>query len=360
MNFAAATNAFERFLRVERNASVHTRRAYGADVAQFAAFCAQSRGLGQDDTPTAEETARSAESGGEDFDGARLSPSDCTTQDVRNYLAAVHQKNHPATQGRKLSAIRTFFRFMLREEECVTDPTAGLSGPRTPKRLPRPLAVDDCAALMVPLLDGDSPAELSMKELRNCALVELLYGAGIRVGELVKLDLEDIELTRGEVRVWGKGNKERIVPLPHLVCIALNAYLERRALSGLSPQPTHPLFSSLRGRKGEVPRRLGERDVRRLLAERARQLGIAERVHPHRLRHSYATHLLDMGADLREIQELLGHASLSTTQKYTAVSVQRLQQVYDRSHPRARGKGLNKSEQSSGRGSSGREEEDEF
>jgi integrase/recombinase XerC len=340
MNFATATDAFERFLRVERNASVHTRRAYGADVAQFAAFCAQSRG--------------------EDFDGSQLSPSDCSAKDVRNYLAEVHQQNHPATQGRKLSAIRTFYRFMLREEECISDPTAGLSGPRTPKRLPRPLAVDDCAALMVPMSEEGAPAELSMKELRNCALVELLYGAGIRVGELVNLDQGDVELSRGEVRVWGKGNNERIVPLPQLTCIALKAYAERRASSGLPPQRTHPLFSSLRGRKGEAPRRLGERDVRRLLAERARKLGIVERVHPHRLRHSYATHLLDMGADLREIQELLGHASLSTTQKYTAVSVQRLQQVYERSHPRARGKGLNKSEQSSRRESSSREEENEF
>ncbi|MBW2713395.1 MAG: site-specific integrase, partial [Deltaproteobacteria bacterium] len=283
MNFAEALHVFERFLRVERNASTHTRRAYGADVAQFAAFCAGDRDL------EAEEA----------FLGAHLSPAACTKQDVRNYLAELHRRNHPATQGRKLSAIRSFFHFLVREEVCATDPTGGLPGPRTPKRLPRPLAVDDCLALVVPLsgkasspsdgsllADGSSPAEgsslaegsspaegsssaegsspaegsssaegsslaegssreLSMKELRTCALIELLYGAGIRVGELVSLNLEDVELTRGEVRVWGKGNKERIVPLPRLVCVALHAYLARRERLKPAPEPSHPLFSSL-------------------------------------------------------------------------------------------------------------------
>jgi integrase/recombinase XerC len=325
MNFAKAALAFEDFLRVERNASANTRRAYAADVDQFASFCA-----------------------GDEVQKENLLPARCTTQDVRNYLAELHQHCHPATQGRKLSALRSFFQFMVREGECTSDPTAGLPGPRTPKRLPRPLAVDDCAALTAPLVKpaGESSSkdvgtatttELSLKELRCCAVIELLYGAGIRVGELVSLNLADINLDRGEVRVWGKGNKERIVPLPKLVCLAVRSYVQRREGTSAT-EPSHPLFSSLRSRKGEAPRRLGDRDVRRLLSDRARQLGIAERVHPHRLRHSYATHLLDMGADLREIQELLGHASLSTTQKYTAVSVQRLQQVYDRSHPRARAK----------------------
>jgi integrase/recombinase XerC len=165
-------------------------------------------------------------------------------------------------------------------------------------------------------------------------MAELLYGAGLRVGELVALDVRDVDLTRAEVRVLGKGGKERVVPLPGAARLALAAWLAPRRRPGVLGEP---LFVALRARKGEAPRRLDARDVRRRLAQRARSAGLSDRVHPHRLRHSYATHLLDMGADLRAIQELLGHASLSTTQKYTAVSAERLVAVYDRAHPRARG-----------------------
>ena len=187
------------------------------------------------------------------------------------------------------------------------------------------------------------------KELRDRALVELLYGAGLRVGELVALDVRDVDLHRGDVRVLGKGGKERVVPLPAAAREALAAWLEARRGPGLLAEP---LFTSLRPRPRAAPRRLGARDVRRILDGRARGAGVADHVHPHRLRHSYATHLLDMGADLREIQELLGHASLSTTQKYTAVSAERLSEVYDRAHPRAHGGPLGRSRRRRGRGGS--------
>jgi integrase/recombinase XerC len=155
------------------------------------------------------------------------------------------------------------------------------------------------------------------------------------VGELVALDVRDVDARRGEVRVMGKGRKERVVPLPAQARAALRDWLAARERPGILAEP---LFTSL-VRRGRGGRRLGERDVRRVLAARARAARIAEPVHPHRLRHSYATHLLDMGADLRAIQELLGHASLSTTQKYTAVSAERLLEVYDRAHPRAKARG---------------------
>jgi integrase/recombinase XerC len=148
----------------------------------------------------------------------------------------------------------------------------------------------------------------------------------------VALDARDVDLQRGEARVWGKGGKERVAPLPAAARAALEAYLRARRRPGLLAEP---LFASLRTARGAA-RRLADRDVRRALARRARLAGVADRVHPHRLRHSYATHLLDMGAGLREIQELLGHASLSTTQRYTAVSAQRLLEAYDAAHPRAR------------------------
>jgi integrase/recombinase XerC len=221
----------------------------------------------------------------------------------------------------------------VRSGLAVKDPSAGIPAPRTPKRLPRPLAVDDCVALCenAPASPRGDPRD-EERERRDRALVELLYGAGLRVSELSQLDVRDVDLARGDVRVFGKGGAERVVPLPSEARRALAAYLDGREAGNAARLP---LFTALRARGGAW-RRLGVRDVRRVLGARARAVGLEGRVHPHRLRHSYATHLLDMGADLREIQELLGHASLATTEKYTAVSMDRLAEVYDRAHPRAR------------------------
>ncbi len=243
--------------------------------------------------------------------------------------------------ARKLSSLRAFYSFLVREGERSADPTLGIPAPRTPRRLPQPLAVDDCHALMEA---GQNPGKSSPDKQdraasRDRAILELLYGAGLRVAEACGLDMRDLDLVRGEVRVWGKGSKERIVPLPSETRAALADYVEERRRPGMLSEP---LFVALRARRGEKARRLDPRDLRRILKRRARDAGIAEGVHPHRLRHSYATHLLDMGADLREIQELLGHASLSTTQKYTAVSTERLVEAYDRAHPRARREGRGK------------------
>jgi integrase/recombinase XerC len=294
-------------LRAERGLSAHTRRAYTSDVKQLAAALAGTR------------------------------PAQVRAQDVRGYLASLHGRRHPSTLGRKLAAIRTFFRFLVREGRVRLDPTLGIPSPRTPKRLPHPLPVDDCVRLAesVPAAAGDARdagGTPQLKDLRDRALLELLYGAGLRVGEVTGLDVRDVDLHRGDVRVRGKGNVERVVPLPEQARRALTGYLDARRAPGLLSQP---LFTSLRPRR-DGPRRLGARDVRRVLRGRALRAGVSDRVHPHRLRHSYATHLLDMGADLRQIQELLGHKSLSTTEKYTAVSVDRLSEVYDRAHPRAR------------------------
>ena len=301
--FGAAIEAFDLHLRVERNLSEHTRRAYRSDLQQLAAF------LGED-TP---------------LDAVR-------PDDVRAFLAAHYREYSPATLGRKLASLRTFFRYLVREGARAADPSVGIPSPRLPRSLPKPLGVDDCAVLMA---GPRGPCvEASPALLRDAAMAELLYGAGLRVGELVALDVRDVDLQRGEVRVWGKGGKERVVPLPAAARAALRAWLEPRRHPGVLGEP---LFISLRTRRGTPARRLGARDVRRRLRHRAEVAGIPGPVHPHRLRHSYATHLLDMGADLRAIQELLGHASLSTTQKYTAVSAAHLLEVYDRAHPRARG-----------------------
>jgi integrase/recombinase XerC len=310
MSWSASIEAFDRHMKAERGLSEHTRRAYRSDIEALEAFL-----------------------------GSERAPERVVTHDVREWLATLHRTCSAATMGRRLAGIRAFFRFLQREGEVALDPTAGLSGPKLPKRPPRPLSVDDCYALAEadpapPKVAGSdaSTRRQRLHELRDRALVELLYGTGIRVGELVALDVRDLDLHSGEVRVLGKGNKERVVPLPALARQALDAWLAERRHPGVLGEP---LFISLRARKEPEPRRLGARDVRRVLSKRAAAGSLYDRVHPHRLRHSYATHLLDMGADLREIQELLGHASLSTTQKYTAVSVEHLRQVYDSAHPRA-------------------------
>jgi integrase/recombinase XerC len=301
MSFDHALRAFGLHLRAERNLSPHTQRAYLGDVRAFRAALA-----------------------------AEADPASVVSGDVRGFLAGMHGTREPATRARKLAALRAFFGFLVREGRCRLDPTAGIPGPRQAPRLPRPLAVDDCVALCEAAA-RDAASGGGSRELRDHALVELLYGAGLRVAEAATLDVRDVDLHRGDVRVLGKGGKERVVPLPAAAREAVAVWLGTRRGPGSLGQP---LFTSLRRGAGPV-RRLGPRDIRRVLAARARRAGISGRVHPHRLRHSYATHLLDMGADLREIQELLGHASLSTTQLYTAVSAERLLTVYDRAHPRA-------------------------
>ena len=229
MSFEDAIRAFDLHLRAERNLSPHTRRAYLADLRQLRSTL----------EPDAE-------------------PQRVTAMDVRRFLAGLHGRRHPSTLARKLAAIRCFFRFLVREGRCSLDPTAGMPLPRTPKRLPSPLPVDDCATLVEPR----SGPEGGAMELRDRALVELLYGAGLRVGEMVSLDVRDVDLHRGDVRVMGKGGKERVVPLPAAAREALSAWLAWRRAPGLLAQP---LFVSLRPGRNR-PRRLGARDVRRILS----------------------------------------------------------------------------------------------
>jgi len=302
MNFAEAIDAFDRHLAAERNASAHTRRAYRTDLGQLAAFA------------------------------PRTAPNRIDPDDVREWLASLHRARTASSIARKLASLRSFFRWLVREGAIERDPTLGVAAPKQRPRVPRPLSVDDCRALVEADAAAPVPAPGDpIVRLRDRALVELLYGAGLRVGEALALDVRDVDLLAREVRVVGKGRKERIVPLPQGARRAIGTWLEARRRPGYQAEPLFPVLAP-----GRAPRRLDARSVRRILGRRARTAGVADRVHPHRLRHSYATHLLDMGADLRSIQELLGHASLSTTQRYTAVSAAHLVEVYDRAHPRAK------------------------
>jgi integrase/recombinase XerC len=230
------------------------------------------------------------------------------------------------SRARKLSAVRTFFEYLQRLGQVAQNPATGLLSPKLPKPLPKALPEAEAAALV------QTPSSKSLLGLRDRALLELLYGGGLRVAELCGLDLDALDLASSEIRVLGKGSKERIVPVPGQAQEAVEAWLRRRGELLLKPRPKQApqaLFLNYRGG------RLTVRSVARHLDRYAQVCAIQRHVSPHALRHSFATHLLNSGADLRSIQELLGHASLSTTQRYTAVSWERLQQVYRKAHPKA-------------------------
>ena len=281
---------FAAYLEQVERASPHSRRAYVSDLRQLAAFL---------------------EGRGTVLDAA-------SRDDLRAFLASRFAANAPATLARKQGSLRAFYEHRVRMGHIADSPARRLVFPRRRLALPNVVAVDDCFALMA------APSLRTAAGLRDRAALELLYGAGLRVSELVGLNVED--LANDSVRVRGKGSKERIVQLVRKARAAIEAYLSRR--TELRPQGP-ALFLNRRGG------RLTSRSVARHLARYALIAGARRHVHPHALRHSFATHLLDMGADLRGIQELLGHASLSTTQRYTHVSSERLLQIYEDAHPRA-------------------------
>lgn len=283
--------AFLRYLAVERGASPHTLRGYRADLADCAAFLA-ARGLGA------------------------LAHADARV--LRTYLADLHGRGlRRSSMARRLAALRSFYRFLTRRGQAKANPAAQLPTPRVAEQLPGYLPIDESEALLRADFGRTAPG------LRDRAILELLYATGVRVAELAGLDVGDVDLREGAVRVFGKGGKERIVPLGGKAAAALRAHLRgREARSG-------PIFRNAGGG------RLTVRSLHRIVRARARAAGLHRRVTPHTLRHTFATHLLDAGADLRLIQELLGHARLGTTQRYTHVSADRLMKVYDAAHPRA-------------------------
>jgi integrase/recombinase XerC len=247
---------------------------------------------------------------------------------VRAWVARAAASSGAASLGRKLSTLRTFYRFLVREGLAPGNPARAGASPRRPKRLPQALPEEEAAALV-----EAPPAAGGPLALRDRAFLELLYGSGLRVSELTGLDVEDADLAQGLVRVTGKRRKERIVPVGRPALAAIARYLEegrpRLAAGPAFSSAGHALFLNHRGG------RLTARSVARLLARWVQRAGLPRHVHPHVLRHCFATHLLGNGADLRAIQELLGHASLSTTQRYTHLDWKRLAAVYDEAHPRA-------------------------
>jgi integrase/recombinase XerC len=298
----SAIRAYLRHLRLDVNSSAETLRAYGSDLGEFAAFLEKEVGGGRE-----------------------VAPKQVDRLAVRAFLGDLHRRQAKrSTVARKLAAIRSFFRYLKRQGKLSANPAAAVATPRQEKRLPKQLSVVEVQHL-VEIADDSAPLGA-----RDRAILELLYASGVRVSELTGLDLDDLDLGDGMMRVLGKGKKERMVPVGSKAIAAIRVYLRRRA--DLEPRPGRggdALFLNFRGT------RLNVRSVRRIVDRYIRQCAILRKVSPHTLRHSFATHLLDAGADLRSIQELLGHASLSTTQKYTHVSTERLLRTYGKAHPRA-------------------------
>ncbi len=240
---------------------------------------------------------------------------------IRDWLAHLFSDHQASSIARKLAAVRSFFKFLSRRHGLPVDPAQQVSAPKQPKKIPVFLGVDDLLHLLASIKTD------TWLGLRNRAIVEMLYSSGLRVGELVGLGLADIDFEGHVLRVMGKGSKERLVPFGKTANEALKEYMLQRTAKAQAGEEA--LFINKLGR------RLTARSVERLIEKLRRDAGLAARVTPHTLRHSFATHLLDGGADLRSIQELLGHANLSTTQKYTHITLDRLMEVYDKAHPKA-------------------------
>jgi integrase/recombinase XerC len=311
----AAIEEYLTYLKAERDASAHTLRNYRVDLEQFLAYLRERDGSEQGPKPALVDHLA-----------------------IRGFLARLHgARLRERSVARKLATLRSFFRFLCRQGYLAANPAKLVQGPRLPVRTTPHLSVDEAELLMAsPRYAGpekSSRRDSEVLTLRDRAILELFYAAGVRIGELVGLNLPDLDLREGFARVRGKGRKERVVPVGRKACEAVQAYVDARG--GSDPRraggkDSGALFLNHRGG------RLTTRSVSRIVLRHLLTSGLGKKITPHGLRHSFATHLLSAGADLRAIQELLGHAGLSTTQRYTHVGLGELMKVYDEAHPRAR------------------------
>jgi integrase/recombinase XerC len=299
--FEHAVELFLDYLRDQKRVSPQTLRAYRNDLSQFGRYLEEKFGAGE-----------------------LPGPEEMDTLTVRGFVARLGRSSLAKSSiARKLSAVRSFLAHAVRDGRIDSSPAESISAPRVPRPLPQTMTVDEIFNLL-DRMQGDDLADL-----RDRSILELLYAAGLRVSELVALDQDDLDLHAKVVRVLGKGGKERMVPFGKQAEMALRRWLEQSGRLRAKSSDAGALFLNLRGG------RLTDRSVRRILDRRLREAAIHARLSPHVLRHSFATHLLGAGADLRAIQELLGHESLSTTQRYTHVSMDSLMKIYDKAHPRA-------------------------
>ena len=297
MELAQALDEYLSYLAVERGSSANTVSSYGRDLARYVGWLAE-RGV--------------------------RDPEDVTRRLVEEHVAELVECGlAPASVERALSAIKGMHRFMVADEICSAFPTSDMPLPAKPERLPDVISVEDAARLL------DQPFPQTPAGLRDRAALEVLYGCGLRASELVGLDLRAVLLDEGLLRVFGKGEKERVVPVLGTAADALGAYLDRGRGALVGRRPTDAVFLNVRGG------RISRQSVHAIVEKYGRVVGI-KGLHPHTLRHSFATHLLEGGADLRVVQELLGHANIATTQLYTHVDRSHVRRVYLAAHPRAR------------------------
>ena len=283
---------FINYLKIEKNASGHTITNYAIDLKAFSLF------LGEADIDSVDHLA------------------------LRRFLAELRGKNYSKrTVSRKLASLRSFFKFLFREGHIKSNPITAISSPKLDKKLPKFLDVGKITKLML------SPDVKTAGGLRDRAIMETLYSCGIRVSELVGLDMDDVDFISGVIKVLGKGRKERMIPIGDMALGTIRKYVEGKTDARVKDKKA--VFLNSRGG------RLTDRSVRRVIDRYINACAFEEKMSPHSLRHSFATHLLDRGADLRSVQELLGHMNLSTTQIYTHVTMERLKNVYDKTHPRA-------------------------
>jgi integrase/recombinase XerC len=299
----SAIEQFSNYLMHERRVSEHTHKNYLVDMTQFRQFLRRRH----------PEIVKNGDAGLVSVDASI----------VRDYMGELFDTRTPTSIARKLACLRTFFQYCLRQGWVENNPAKEVASPKIPKRLPKFLTLDEVEALLT------APDTTDILGCRDKAIMELLYASGLRVSELVGLDLTHLNLADGVVRVLGKGRKERVVPVGTKACEAIDKYLNMRKSVYPINETSDPLFVNRQGG------RLTARSIERLVSKYLKKCGIQKSVTPHVLRHTFATHLLNAGADMRGIQELLGHASLSTTQKYTHVSVDKMMEVYDEAHPQA-------------------------
>jgi len=330
MTQIALLDEFLAYLAQQRNFSEHTVRAYRADLLGFGRFLAAGGVFQSIEGLTLHDLPPLAEGAGAAVDAAL---PQVTPADVRAYLAVLRNEGYSKpTVARKLASLRSLYKWMTRTERVSASPVAAIRTPKQDRRLPTCLdEVQVVALLEAPLARGDGYSPVLAA--RDRALLETIYSAGLRISELTGLNLGDLDAAAGTLRVRGKGKKERIVPVGSVAAGAVATYLElRQGAFGRCDDPEAMLFVNAKGG------RLSARSVRRVLDRYLRRVGLPAGVSPHTLRHSFATHLLNRGADLRSVQELLGHKSISTTQIYTHLTTARLKDVYENAHPLAAGR----------------------
>lgn len=332
MSSLPITDAFTVYLADERHFSPYTARCYGADLRQFVEYLVQEHKVEVSEAKERAAMDQAAAAKGAISGTGTLTEVICASKAevVRGFLTHLGtQQYSAATMARKIATLRSFYKWADRRGLCAGNPMTVIRTPRQAKRLPKAITIDQIEKLLA------APGDAEVLGRRDRAMLETLYSTGIRVSELVGLAHEDLDLAGEALRVRGKGKKERIVPLGSHAIASINRYLEMmRTDPKFGPvvnggQSRLPLFINKHGG------RLSSRSVRRKLDKYLKQVGLDPSISPHTLRHSFATHLLDNGADLRSVQELLGHQSLSTTQVYTHLTTQRMQEAYNKAHPRA-------------------------